>query len=333
LVDPARQDELERYGFAVVPLFDVEQVTELRRIQTTLGPAPDDPQLALNWSFHSRSQEHKAAVQALRPLLDPALDAVLADQVAYLTTFITKWPGPHGAFPPHQDPTLVDERRFTGVTVWAPLTAVGADNGMLHVVPGSHRFSDTVRVQDVDRSPFADLDRAVIERHGRGVPLAAGEAMVFDNRLIHYSLPNVTDEARVVVSFGVRPAAARCVVVLAEADDTAELHEVDDDFYVDVLPATRDRWVPDAPPRARVTVPVEAWSADDLAALCDRVGPAPRAVEIDPSALLPHALDTGVFCALCGSSEGLTEADRVGRENAQLRCPACVAALEDEVAR
>ena len=26
--------------------------------------------------------------------------------------------------------------------------------------------------------------------------------MVFDNRLIHYSLPNVTDEARVVVALG-----------------------------------------------------------------------------------------------------------------------------------
>jgi hypothetical protein len=157
--------------------------------------------------------------------------------------------------------------------------------------------------------------------------------MVFDNRLIHYSLPNRTEDARVVLSFGVRPAAARCVVVLQDGDDTAELHEVDDAFYVDVLPATRDRWVPEDAALARVPTPAESWSAADLAALCAQVGPAPRAVETAPVQVLDQALDTGVFCAQCGSSEGLSETDRRGRENAQLRCPACVAALADEVAR
>jgi hypothetical protein len=225
----------------------------------------------------------------------------------------------------------VDERRFTGVTVWVPLHDVDADNGMLHVVPGSHRFSSAVRVQDVDHSPFADLDRAVIEDHGRGVPLAAGEAIVFDNRLIHYSLPNVSDDPRIVLSFGMRPRAARCVVVLPGEEGAAVLHEVDDDFYVEVLPATRDRWVPDGDPLAEISQPAERWTPAELAALCAQVGAAPRAVVAPPSAAPAQALDTGVFCALCGSSEGLTEADRVGRENAQLRCPSCARALEEEV--
>jgi ectoine hydroxylase-related dioxygenase (phytanoyl-CoA dioxygenase family) len=330
LTDPDRQAELERFGFTVVPLFDGEQLAGLRAAQAAMGPAPDDPRLALNWSFHSRSREHKEAVQALLADLEPAVAATFADQVVYLTTFITKWPGPHGAFPPHQDPTLVDERRFTGVTVWAPLSDVDVENGMLHVVPGSHRFSSALRVQDVDRSPFADLDQAVIEHHGRGVPLTAGEALVFDNRIIHFSLPNRTEEPRVVLSFGLRPAAARCVVVRAGEEGAAVLHEVDDAFYVDVLPATRDRWEPEGEPLARVHQAPETWTPDHLAALCAQVGPAPRALA-EPTGPAPaEALDTGVFCALCGSREGLSEADRVGRENAQLRCPACVAALDAE---
>jgi hypothetical protein len=123
------------------------------------------------------------------------------------------------------------------------------------------------------------------------------------------------------------------VVVLRAGDGSAELHEVDDDFYVDVLPATRDHWVPTAPALGRVEAADETWTSEDLAALCAQVGTAPRAVDVAPAELRPHALDTGVFCALCGSGEGLSEADRVGRENAQLRCPSCVAALEAEVAR
>lgn len=328
MADPERQEELARFGFTVVDLFDAGTLAALRALSADVGPAPDDPQVALNWSFHSRSDDYKTSLKRLLPLAAPALDATFTDHVVYLTTFITKWPGPNGAFPPHQDPTLVDERHHTGVTIWAPLDDVGPENGMLYVVPGSHRFSSALRIQDVDHSTFGGLEQVVVDEHGRGVPLRAGEAMVFDNRILHYSLPNVTDEARVVLSFGLRPRSASCVVVLAAPDGVAEVHAVPDDFYIDVLPATRDGWRPEVPPLARVAQAPETWFEDDFSMLCAQVGPAPRAEVLTPPAeALAGALDTGVFCALCGSSEGLSEADRAGRDNAQLRCPACVADL------
>ncbi|HYF45715.1 MAG TPA: phytanoyl-CoA dioxygenase family protein [Acidimicrobiales bacterium] len=329
--DPERQDELERFGYTVLPLFDAPVMAEVRRLSAELGPAPDDPQLALNWSFHSRSREHKGAVKALLPTVRPALDAAFEAHEVYLTTFITKWPGPHGAFPPHQDPTLVDERHHVGVTVWAPLEDVDADNGMLHVVPGSHRFSSALRVQDVDRSPFAGLEEVIVAEHGRGIPLSGGEALVFDNRLIHYSLPNTSGRPRVVLSFGLRPRAGRCVVVLPDGEGVVAIHEVHDDFYLDVLPARRDQWVPASDPVGRVPNPVESWDATTFAALCAAVGPAPRTVVARPASAVSAVIDTGVFCALCGSSEGLTEADRKGRTNAQLRCARCERALVDHV--
>lgn len=327
LADPDRQDELERFGFTVIPLFDGPQLAEIRATSTAMGPAPDDPQVALNWSFHSRSSEYKQAVKQLLASARSALDQAFADHEVYLTTFITKWPGPHSGFPPHQDPTLVDERRYTGVNVWVPLVDVGADNGMLHVVPGSHRFSSTLRVQDVDHSPYAGLEEAIVGCHGRGVPVAAGEALVFDNRIIHYSLPNASEEPRVVLSFGLRPRSGRCVVLLPDETGGLEMYEVEDDFYIDVVPALRDRWEPPEPPLATVVNPTESWDEDDLAALCAAVGDAPRTVAPATPPDLSSALDTGVFCSLCGTSEGLTEADRAGRTNAQLLCPRCVAAL------
>ena len=312
----------------MLPLFDTTTLDELRTLARDVGPAPDDPQLALNWSFHSRSDDYKVSLKRLLPLAQPALDRAFTDHVAYLTTFITKWPGANGAFPPHQDPTLIDERRFTGVTVWAPLDDVDVRNGMLHVVPGSHRFSKALRLQDVDTTPFAGLEQEILEHHGRGVPLDAGEALVFDNRLLHFSLPNVSEGPRLVLSFGMRPQAGRCTVVLPVGDDQLGIHEVDDDFYVDVLPASRDHWRPTAPPVAVVPRVDEAWTAEHLAALCAAAGEAPRAEVVTlPDDVHDGALDTGVFCALCGSTEGLTTADRSGRDNAQLRCPDCEASL------
>ena len=106
--------------------------------------------------------------------------------------FITKWPGPNGAFPPHQDPTLVDERHHTGVTIWAPLDDVGPENGMLHVVPGSHRFSTALRVQDVDHSTFGGLEQAVV---GQAAPngLEVGAVVVHADMFEHADGPGAVE--------------------------------------------------------------------------------------------------------------------------------------------
>ena len=327
LRDVDAQRSLEHYGFAVVPFFRGARLETQKAVAADLGAAPDDPRKAVNWSFHSRSRKHKEAVKRLGTEAADLLDATFTDHVVFLTTYITKWPGDHSAFPPHQDPTLVDERHHTGVTVWIPLVDVDVANGMLHVVPGSHRFSARLRTQDVDQSTFADFDHQFLHEHGRGVPMRAGEALIFDNRLVHFSLPNRGREERVVLSFGMRPRSGSCVVVAPDGDEVA-IHEVADDFYIDVLPAVRDDWRPDRPPVATITNPDEVWTEAALDRLCRQVGTAPRATTTPTQALDADALDTGVFCALCGETDGLGAQDRAGRNNAQLRCPAC----EDQLA-
>lgn len=326
LRDPRYQRELVRAGFVVVPFLTDAALGELRDLHAVLGPAPDDPQVALNWTFHSESMQHKRAVRdAVLPLLGNQLESLLEDHVAYLTTFITKWPGPDSGFAPHQDPTLVDERRFRGVTVWAPLGPTGIidgdDNGMLRFVPGSHRFSDALRVSDVDRSPLKDHQDDIISHYGWGVETSPGEAIVFDNRTIHFSLPNRTETPRVVISFGVRPREAACVL-LREHGDTGEMFEIHDDFYTDVLPARQHLWVPPTEAVARFAAVHPSWSSSEFDDLC-RSAPTPvrgQPLGADDTAAWQ---DPGIFCARCGGTEGLVEVERSSHNNAQLLCAGC----------
>lgn len=333
--DPDREAELERFGFTVLPALDAGLLEEVRSAYRRLGPAPDDPQLAINWSFHSQSAEYKHRVkQELLELAAPMLERMLDDHRIYLTTFITKWPGPNSAFAPHQDPSLIDERRFRGVTVWIPLDDTGEidgnDNGMLHVVPGSHRFSRQLRFSDVDCFPFTAHEQAIIERHGIGVPTSAGEALVFDNRVIHYSGPNQSETPRVVLSFGVRPTEGACILLREGSEGTVDLHEIDDDFYIDVLPAEHHLWQPTDPPVVRLERVRESWTGDEFDAMCERVGPAPRTVRAAAPSASGLWNDPGVFCSVCGGTDGLSATDRHGRNNAQLVCPACVDRIGSE---
>lgn len=325
LSDPAKQADLERYGFAVVDAFDEAQLELARELYAEIGPAPDDPQLALNWSFHSRSAEYKREVKAkMLAAFGDVVDRMLVDHEVYLTTFITKWPGPNSGFAPHQDPSLVDERRFRGVTVWIPLHDTGpvdgVDNGMLRFVPGSHRFSSALRVTDVDRSQVAGHEDAVL-RHGVGMPTTAGQALVFDNRVIHYSMPNERDEPRVVLSFGVRPREAACTLMRADDDGTVRIYEIHDDFYIDVLPAENHLYEPPEPPIATIAQGDVGWTPEEFERLCAAAPVPPGVIRAEEVATAWR--DPGVFCALCGSSEGLEDADRSVRNNAQLVCASC----------
>ena len=330
--DRTLETSMERFGYVVAPPIDADLLEAARRLHAELGPAPDDPGRTINWSFHSRSDEYKrTAHDRLLELFRPYLADLLDDHVPYLATFITKWPGDSSAFAPHQDPTLVDERFFRGVTIWIPLedtlAAGGVDNGMLHVVPGSHRFSRSLRVQDVDQFEFAAVEDLIVDEVGRGVPTSAGDVLVFDNRVIHYSWPNESAEPRVVVSFTVRPSETTPVLLRSSSPGTVDLYRIHDDFYLDVLPADQHLWDPGRPADAVLPAPNVAFDASGFLEFCTSVDPAPGTVDAVVRRRVAWR-DPDPACHLCSSTIGLDETSRAGRNNAQLVCARCRSELE-----
>jgi len=327
LRDSQAQSDLDEFGFAVVEGLSGELLEAVRSAYASLGPAPDDPQRAINWTFHSRSTEHKYEVKdRLEELVGNRLDEIFVDHVSYLTSFITKWPGPDGGFAPHQDPTLVDERSWTGVTIWMPLDDThpidGVDSGMLHFVPGSHRFGHVLRVSDVDYFAFAEHETAILENFGVAVPLRAGEALVFDNRAIHYSMPNTSDAPRVVLAFGMRPRTSPSVIARYLDDQTIAVHALPENFFIDIAPAAQHEWQPTDAPLVTSAVMEERWTADEFAALCTAVRRPPRSLSRDEFTGTGWT-DPGAFCALCGTTVDIADDDRARRNNAQLVCSTC----------
>jgi hypothetical protein len=63
------------------------------------------------------------------------------------------------------------------------------------------------------------------------IPLRAGQAVVMDSRVVHFSAPNTSAHERVVAAFVVAPEEAELVHWWAE-DDALVRHEVSADFYV-----------------------------------------------------------------------------------------------------
>jgi ectoine hydroxylase-related dioxygenase (phytanoyl-CoA dioxygenase family) len=117
------------------------------------------------------------------------------DLLPMAMAMVVKTPGFGAAVPWHRDPANCRVRH--GINLGIYLDDADAENGMLHVVPGSHR-----------RRTF-DLPQA-LERHGFDlpgsipVPTRAGDVIVHSENVLHGSREVRSRRVRRVIYFGVR---------------------------------------------------------------------------------------------------------------------------------
>jgi len=81
--------------------------------------------------------------------------------------------------------------------MWVPLVDVDHRNGAMSLLPGGHRVPFTIRGTETD-NPFRSIEAEASARMIE-VPMAAGDILVHDHRVLHGSPPNRRRRARVVV--------------------------------------------------------------------------------------------------------------------------------------
>lgn len=215
----------------MVPFLDPVAVDRLREQFHRLD-AEQTADSAYHHELWGTDDARKDAVaDLLADEVGAALDRVSLDYVARTRAFIRKRPGESTAVPPHVDISFVDETRFRSVMVWCSLGGHGEGDGIVHVVPGSHRLRPGVRAHRDDASTFPDLLEDIVERWGVPVPLASGEAVVFDHGIVHYAEPNRGHDERLTLQCVCTPAEADLHYPVPAGPGRARVHRVDEVFY------------------------------------------------------------------------------------------------------
>lgn len=109
-----------------------------------------------------------------------------------------------------------------------------ASNGCLRVVPGSHRFRDEVVPNGASGKnfwPFAGIATELKEKYLREIPMKAGEAIIYDSRLLHSSGGAHLQHDRVVAAAVVIPREAPLLHYFMVSQTELDVFEVEDDFY------------------------------------------------------------------------------------------------------
>lgn len=225
------QQSFEKNGYVVVPFYTPEEVQELTTLYQRLHPKDENGFFP---STFSKDKNYRTVADIeIRRVCERPMNEYLQDIKTMCGCFIVKSPGPESAMCVHQDMTLVDESVYTGINIWVPLIDLTATNGVLQVLPGSHRLYPTYRGSTIPG--FYDEVNEQIKPYLQTVFAKAGEAVIFDQSIIHYSDANLSDNVRIVTNtyFTHKDATFRIAYWNQEMGNKVELFEEDDSFMTD----------------------------------------------------------------------------------------------------
>lgn len=231
LREAALQEELDERGFVKVSMFSEEQLAELNAVYERFVDFPGDRDV-FTISYEILPLRSSTEIDlAIKAVIRPSLDRVFrSDQLNFVGgAFALKPPGDNAVITPHQDHNAVDERFGDSYNLWFPLHKVDAHNGQMLVQPESHKRLFTLRGVDI-MHPFSEINELMMD-HMTPVPMAAGEALVLNNRCIHASQHNRSTEMRRAILFGMAPSATPLVKMFYNSEkEQVDIYELDLDF-------------------------------------------------------------------------------------------------------
>ena len=224
---------IEEQGFAIVPFATQEEIREIKAFYQTL------PHIAAKGTyvtmFNPSAHYRKMVDDKIKDIFADRVNTFLKEYRALFANFMVKEIGKEGDFPVHQDWTYVDESRFSSYAFWVPMQDVNCENGALSVVPGSHKYRTALRGPGV-YDPLSVLSEVIKSSYSRPMNLKAGEALIWDHRLIHFSRPNFSSMPRLAFTLIMVPENVdvfHCYGRNNQELDKIEIYAVHPDFYLD----------------------------------------------------------------------------------------------------
>lgn len=229
--DASHQMQFEKDGFLILPFYNPDEIAFLNALYEDIQP--QEYEGFFPSTFSADKNYRTQADIGIKNACSRSIEKYLQDIKVICGSFIVKKSTPESAMCVHQDMTLVDESKYTGINIWVPLIDLNDENGTLEVLPGSHRIYPTYRGSSIPGIYEECNDE--IKAYMVKIYPKAGEAVFFDQSIIHYSQANRSGNNRIVTNtyFTHKDATFRTCYWHREYGNKVEVFEQSETFMTD----------------------------------------------------------------------------------------------------
>ncbi len=218
-------------GIVKVPLLDKEEVSVLKTYiekQTPLVEIANECGFIQGVCLTDLTLK-KDLDRTISKVVNPKAEALLDNFQSLIYTALGKGANSYSELDIHQDWSLVDEEKHFSISLWIPLVDSTENNGTIHYLEGSHLSYTNKRAGSIP-SIFANNSEEI---KGKMIPVEvkAGEALLFNQRLVHYSPKNNSGNARISVISSFVPKNAKVIQYYLNENKELETYEMKKDFF------------------------------------------------------------------------------------------------------
>ncbi len=235
LRNPVLQNFLNQNGYVVLDLFNEQNVQDF---------------LDEYYSFEEKFQ-FSNGVHITMEHCSPDLSKMISDKLINLATdcfnntfkdyklfqgsFISKQQNSESnEIHHHQDWTFVDEQNgFESYTLWIALCDITKDMGTIGVIPKSHSDIKNIRYSPIEKYSFySELLEYASQKSVEYIELKAGQAVLWNHRLVHSSSANNSGKVRINMTFAITSKDAQLKLFwLSPKTNKVVEFNVPDNFY------------------------------------------------------------------------------------------------------
>lgn len=225
-----QQESFEQKGYSLIDSFLTKD--EVRELREFYKNNTDNRLTGFHATMHSVDFALRAAVtEKITTVFKKKSDLLLDEYRAVVGNFTVKEPGIESFFDFHLDWNMLDESKARSVTIWVPLEDTNAENGNLWILEGSNHLADTYRcgpgLNLLAEKPH-EFEEMRFEK--KVLEMKAGDAIIYDHKLIHGSPPNLTQHARIAINLALLPKEVKALHYFYEKEQI-KVYEVEDSFF------------------------------------------------------------------------------------------------------
>lgn len=250
-IDSQTESDFQKQGYVQLPFLSTDEVEELKALffetlpesggQITSDELNGDSshQITYDFTFIDKNHAYKRRVfEIITERFLPKMNVVLDNYKPIIANFIRK-KSHEGEVPLHQNWAFADEMKCSTVSIWCPLVDSSKANGTLEVVPGSHKLVGKYRGPMVPWE-LEGIKQDIIENDLVPLETKAGDCVVLDDSIVHYSAVNTTDELRLAIQLICIPKEEKAIHyhfnISEKSKPKIDILQVDEEFFFQFNP-------------------------------------------------------------------------------------------------